>query len=249
MGDPRVLESPWVSILKWSNYNIFSDDLGVPSESMGDWLSCCSFAKWGFIGCSCLPVHWSSILPKPVARLEVSIVWREGRDSQSQKSWSHKYTASSRLHPMIQNYNTRQFKCNLWSLDSSWWLVVSHIHPYSSHLVDPEWLVSLEKEGTSEVIWLIESLMIHLLLVGHFEGYHFHSSHQIPGPSRAVYTMKSNEIPPDADWNPKKGLISWAAPKLRQIDRAVRYGQKFGSPVAPKSVGSFCGQPCSVFAI
>ena len=102
MGDPRVLESPWVSILKWSNYNIISDDLGVPSESMGDWLSCCSFAKWGFIGCSCLPVHWSSILPKPVARLEVSIVWREGRDSQSQKSWSHKYTASSRLHPMIQ---------------------------------------------------------------------------------------------------------------------------------------------------
>ena len=138
MGDPRVLGSPWVSILKWSNYNIISDDLGVPSESMGDWLSCCSFAKWGFIGCSCLPVHWSSILPKPVARLEVSIVWREERDSQSQKSWSHKYTASSRLHPMIQNYNTRQFKFNLWSLDSSWWLVVSHIHPYSSHLVDPE---------------------------------------------------------------------------------------------------------------
>ena len=209
MGDPRVLGSPWVSILKWSNYNIISDDLGVPSESMGDWLSCCSFAKWGFIGCSCLPVHWSSILPKPVARLEVSIVWREERDSQSQKSWSHKYTASSRLHPMIQNYNTRQFKFNLWSLDSSWWLVVSHIHPYSSHLVDPEsWMTGFfgERRDRSHLAhWIIDD--------SPFIGWTF--------------------------WRVSSVSFSFIPSNPRQIDRAVRYGQKFGSPVAPKSVGSF----------
>ena len=209
MGDPRVLESPWVSILKWSNYNIISDDLGVPSESMGDWLSCCSFAKWGFIGCSCLPVHWSSILPKPVARLEVSIVWREGRDSQSQKSWSHKYTASSRLHPMIQNYNTRQFKFNLWSLDSSWWWFHISIPTRPILLIlNPEWLVSLEKEGTSEVIW----------------------SHWIIDDSPFIgWTF----------WRVSSVSFSFIPSNPRQIDRAVHYGQKFGSPVAPKSVGSF----------